>query len=196
MVCVGSATLSAAYYASWAPNLPIMAALATFAFVLDLVKPQLFAAAADAARKWQLLRFLVAGCLACLLLVVSMIAVDGMMLMLRTEPSSGKSHVRGAWDRADATHKRAVSELAELGKVEPKAGLEAKLEGSVPVEVWRRTKKCTDVTQKASSDACEPAFAYVSRSPVQNAMPCSSRSATRLGRTQPNARKLQILRSR
>ena len=158
LVCVGSASLSAAYYASWAPSLLATVALGAFAFALDLVKPQMFTAAAEAVRDRRFGAALVSGCLACLLAVVSMIAVDGMLLKLRTDSSGTKTHVQGAWDRADAAYKGAVADLAAIGSVEPKAKLEAMLESSVPVDVWRRTRKCTDITQAASRTACEPAL--------------------------------------
>lgn len=158
LVCVGSASLSAFYYATWAPNLPTATGLAAFAFALDLVKPQLFTAAAVAARERRVGSCLIAGSLASLLMVVSMIAVDGMMLKLRTDSSGGKAHVQTAWDRAEAAYKQAAAELATIGQVKPVASLEAELESSVPVNVWRRTARCTDVTQAASRTACEPAL--------------------------------------
>jgi len=157
-VCLGSAGLSAAYYVTWAPNLHSAIALAAFAFCLDLVKPQLFATATEAAREWRIGACLVAGSLAFLLAIVSMIAVDGMILKLRTDSSASNTHVQTAWDRASAAYKEAANELASIGTVKPVAGLEAELEGSVAVDVWRRTEKCTDVTKPASRTACEPAL--------------------------------------
>lgn len=157
-VCLGSAGLSAAYYATWAPDLLTMAGLSAFAFALDLVKPAMFTAAAEAVRDKRWAAATGAGFLACLLAVVSMIAVDGMMLKLRTDTSAGKSHVQKTWDRADAAYRKAESELASIGEVKPVASLEAELERSVPVDVWRRTAKCTDVTKAESRAACEPAL--------------------------------------
>jgi hypothetical protein len=150
--------MSAAYYATWAPNFHTACALAAFAACVDLVKPQLFAQAADAwrGRRWGTL--IGASFLACLLAFISMIAVDGLMLKLRTDTSGGLTHVQSTWDRAESAYKGAVSELASIGKVEPIAKLEAELAGSVPVAVWTRTAKCTDITKTASREACEPAL--------------------------------------
>lgn len=158
IVCVGSASLSAAYYATWAPDLAVTIALAAFAFALDLVKPAMFSVATEAIADKRWSSALVGGCLACLLAVVSMIAVDGMLLKLRKDTSGGRTHSQGAWDRADKAYKDAESELAAVGQVEPVAKLEAALESSVPVGVWRRTAMCTDVTQAGSRSACEPAL--------------------------------------
>jgi DNA-binding transcriptional ArsR family regulator len=65
--------------------------------------------------------------------------------------------VIGAHDRAANAYSKATAELASLGQVEPVASLEARLETAVPVDVWRRTAKCTDVSKAASREACEPA---------------------------------------
>jgi len=157
VVCVGSAALSAFYYAEWAPSLATSIGLAGFAAALDLVKTLMFSTAADAVRERRYGAMLGSGVTACLLAVVSMIAVDGMLLKLRKDTGSGREHVMGAHDRAADAYSKARAELASLGQVEPVASLEARLETTVPVDVWRRTAKCTDVSKAASREACEPA---------------------------------------
>lgn len=158
IVCAGSATLSATYYATWAPDLATMVGLAVFAFALDLTKPLMFRAATEAARDSRWGAVIGGGAIACLLAVVSMIAVDGMLLKLRKDTSGGREHVMGAHDRAAAAFRKAEAELAAIGQVVPVASLEAQLENAVPVNVWRRTAKCADVTQAGSREACEPAL--------------------------------------
>ncbi len=157
-VCAGSASLSAFYYATWAPDFATSLALAAFAFALDLVKPAMFSTATEAARERRWAALAGSACLACLLAVVSMIAVDGMLLKLRKDTSGGREHVQTSYDRQLARYRKAESELANVGPVEPVAKLEAMLETSVPVNVWRRTAMCVDVTQAGSRQACEPAL--------------------------------------
>lgn len=158
LVCAGSATLSALYYSNWAPNIYAALGLGVFAFALDLVKPELFTKTARAFRERGLMAAAAPGAMAVLLFVVSMVAVDGMILKLRSDTSGGLEGVQTKYDRADAEYKNAKTEIGQIGKVQPVAALEAKLESSVPVEVWRKTKQCTDVTLPASRDACKPVF--------------------------------------
>lgn len=158
-VCLGSATLAAAYYSAWASSWPIFCVLAALAFALDLVKPQLFVAASHAVREKRYAAACTSWVVGALIAIVSMIAVDGMMLKLRGDSADDKTNTMSTYDRADGSFQKAKAELEALGAIEPKATLEAKLQGSVPVDVWKRTRQCTEVSQPDSRKACEPAFA-------------------------------------
>ncbi len=171
IVCVGSATLSAAYYAAWAPHWAVMAAIAAFAFTLDLVKPQMFAVAAERWREGRRKAAVWPAAFAALLAIVSMLAVDGMILRLRSDAGDGRTDAQHKHDRASAAYRRAEAELVKIGDVKPVEALKAEMQAAVPADIWARTKGCTDVTAKSSREACAPTL------PIKAGVAVSERAA-------------------
>jgi hypothetical protein len=157
-VGVGSACLSASYFAGWAPSWPYAIGLFAFAFSIDLAKPLFFTACAQALRDGKVLASIVPGLVGALLFAVSMLAIDGMLIKLRSDAGSGRANTITKVDDARAAETRLEAELKKLGPVQPSAALEARVQTSVEPAVWTRTRQCTDVTQKNSQAACAPAF--------------------------------------
>lgn len=160
-----SATLSAAYYATQAPAIalsilgwtvnPVAVGLGATAFALDLLKPEMLrlagTAGAGAARR------VIAGAVFGVLFIASMIAVDGMLMKLRSEWSGARLSTIGEYDRAEAEYNTAESELAKLKAVRSIADVKASMDAApVPRNVFVRTKECTDVTRDDSFSACKP----------------------------------------
>ena len=172
--CLGSAALSAAYYAGQAPALtmatvagvalnPVAIALGGLAFALDLVKPQVMLAASR--RGLGLGTRLAAGLIFAVLFLASMIAVDGILIKIRSDWSGERGHARDAHVRAVADHKRAAAELAGLGPTRPGAELDAMLANGAallapvkgdPAGIWRASKGCTVLVRALSIEACKP----------------------------------------
>ncbi|WP_139247848.1 hypothetical protein [Hyphomicrobium sp. CS1GBMeth3] len=164
-VMAASATLSASYYASQAPTIavsiigwtvnPVAVGLGATAFALDLLKPEMLRLAgtsgAGAARR------IAAGAVFGVLFIASMVAVDGMLMKLRSEWSGARLSTMGEYDRAEAEYKSAEAELAKLKAVRSIADVKASMDAApVPRNVFRRTDQCTDVTRDDSFAACKP----------------------------------------
>lgn len=166
-VCLGSAALSAAYYAGQAPVLtlatiagvalnPVAIGLGGLAFALDLVKPQMLALAMGG-RAVDRARRLAGGLVFVVLFVASMIAVDGMLIKLRSDWSGERGNAREVHARLVAEHKRAIAELASLTPARPVAELEAAMSAApLDLRVWRRTAHCTDISKEESRKVCAP----------------------------------------
>lgn len=160
IVCLGSAVVSAAYYAHLGSAVHTFAAvgLGVIAGAVDLVKPQMLKAMAE--RGSGLVKRASAGLIFAVLFVASMVAIDGMLLQMRAMLSGPRAQAITDYDRTLATYQTAVRELKQLeaaGPVRPVAQIAAALSGApVDVRVWRRTAQCTDVTKPESAKVCEP----------------------------------------
>lgn len=160
-----SATLSAAYYATQAPEIllrvfevtlnPVAIGLGATAFALDLLKPEMLRISGSAGIGK--LRRIAAGAVFAVLFVASMIAVDGMLMKLRSEWSGARQNTIGEYDRAEADYKAAEAELSKLKDARSIADVKAAMDSApVPRNVFVRTKECTDVTRDDSFAACKP----------------------------------------
>ena len=159
MVCLGSALLSGAYYFHLGEPIGLWAALGlgAVALAVDLVKPQMMRAVSNA-DTW--MKRLVAAAIFGVLFLASMIAIDGMLLQLRTMLSGPRAQAITLYDQTVAAYQAAVRDLKALeaaGPVRPAAVIEAAMSGApIDVRIWRRTAHCTDVTKEASKEACAP----------------------------------------
>lgn len=164
-VCLGSALASAAFYYGWAPHLPFAvhgvqlytAGLAFAAFLgsVDLTKGAIVKAAFRLAGERKRLQAAGAAALGLVLVLVSFLAVDGLLMKLRVDTAGERTAEAKAWDRAEADYRAAKSELERIGTPRPVKQIQAELHG-LPIEatVWRRTAQCTDVTREDSRQAC------------------------------------------
>lgn len=164
MLC--SAGMSASYYASQAPEIalsiaglalnPAAFALGAMACALDLTKPQMMqvAGTSDGIAKRA-----VAGAIFVVLFLASMIAVDGMLMRLRSDWAGDRGNAINTHANLKADVERLTREIAALGDTRPVTTLDALLEGSVDANIWRRSKKCTDITKPETREACQPALA-------------------------------------
>ncbi len=168
IILIASATLSGAYYSTALTSglfaaLPawlawtIAGAVALVAWCLDALKGHFIARAFDAASR---LRRLVAGCTALLLVVASMVAVDGMLVKLRVDGVAGSSDAIERHDREAASRKRAADALAMLPETRPVGVIQAEI-GAIKVDmaIWRRSQQCQDITREDSRRLCEPVLA-------------------------------------
>ena len=155
-VRIGSAGLSAAYYAALglAVHPAAAVALGIVAAAADYLKGATLAAAIDGPGA---VRRIVAAPLFVVLFVASMIAVDGVLLRLRAVLVSGPAAAISSHDRAAADHRAALAELATLGTVRTPDTIRAAMDAApVSRAVFRRTAECTDITKDESLAACEP----------------------------------------
>jgi len=164
-VMVASATLSAAYYWGQAPAVlvtvagvafnPAALGLAATAAALDLSKAQMLQAAGTAGLGWG--RRIAAGLVFAVLFVASMIAVDGMLVKMRSDWAGDRSGAMQAHARAKAELVRLTAELAKVADAPTIAEVKAQMDAApVARHIFRRTESCTDVTRPASFTACKP----------------------------------------
>ncbi|MGE0700372.1 MAG: hypothetical protein AB7O57_14840 [Hyphomicrobiaceae bacterium] len=164
-VMVASATLSAAYYWGQAPAVivtvagvalnPAALGLAATAAALDLSKAQMLQAAGTAGLGWG--RRIAAGLVFAVLFVASMIAVDGMLVKMRSDWAGDRSGAMQAHARAKAELARLTVELAKVADAPTIAEVKAQMDAApVARHVFRRTESCTDVTRPDSFKACKP----------------------------------------
>jgi len=136
VVTLASATLSCTYYGLQAPDVivtlawfsinPVEIGLGLTAFALDVLKPEMLRIAGTAGLGGA--RRIAAGAVFAVLFIASMIAVDGMMMKLRSDWAAG----RGNAIQADVQAANIDSWL------------------------WKRSKQCSDVTAPESKVACKP----------------------------------------
>lgn len=164
-VMVASATLSAAYYWGQAPAVlvtvaglglnPAALGLAATAAALDLSKAQMLQAAGTQGLGF--VRRAAAGLVFAVLFVASMIAVDGMLVKMRSDWAGDRSGAMQAHARAKAELARLTAELAKVASAPTIAEVKAQMDAApVARHVFRRTEGCTDVTRPASFAACKP----------------------------------------
>lgn len=159
VVTAASATLSAAYYCTQAPEVlvtlagyilnPVAIGLGVTAFALDTLKPQMLRVAGTAA-----------GAVFAVLFVASMIAVDGMLMKMRSDWAATRGNAINA--HADVTKevRRLEIELADLGTPLPVSVIQAEVQSAkIDMGIWRRSKQCEDITRDDSKTACQPILA-------------------------------------
>lgn len=167
VVAAASATLSAAYYATQAPEVlvsiagwvfnPVAIGLGLTAFALDLVKPQMLRAAGTTG---DVVRRIAAGAIFGVLFLASMIAVDGMMMKFRSDWAAGRGNAITAHNDAKGEVDRLAGEIAALGLTRPVEAIQADVQAvRIDPRIWRRSKQCSDVTEPASKEACAPVLA-------------------------------------
>lgn len=164
VVAAASASLSAAYYATQAPEIllniagwvlnPVAIGLGLTAFALDLVKPQMLRAAGtpgDGPRR------VAAGLIFAVLFVASMIAVDGMMMKFRSDWAAGRGNAISAHKDAKDEVDRLANEFAALGPSRPVAAIQADVKNfRIDPALWRRSAQCEDATKPDTQAYCAP----------------------------------------
>jgi hypothetical protein len=165
VVTLASATLSCTYYGLQAPNVlvtlagfainPVAIGLGLTAFALDVLKPEMLRIAGTAGLGGA--RRIAAGAVFAVLFVASMIAVDGMMMKLRSDWAAGRGNAIQAHKDATADERRLEAELAALGITRPVDAIQADVQAAkIDSWLWKRSKQCSDVTAPESKEACKP----------------------------------------
>ncbi len=168
IVAAASATLSAAYYASQAPAAPFtvldvtiapwVVFFAVTAFALDLAKPQMMQIAGTAGLG--VARRTLAAVVFAVLFVASMIAVDGMLMRMRSDWAAERGNTIAAHREAVAEIKRLSAEMGALGTPRPVAVIQAEVQAlKIDLGVWRRSAQCSDISRDDTRAACEPVLA-------------------------------------
>ena len=168
VVTLASATLSAAYYCSQAPDVlvtirglalnPVAIGLGLTAFALDLLKPEMLRIAGTAGLGT--VRRFAAGAVFAVLFVASMIAVDGMLMKLRSDWAATRGNAINAHADAQRQVRDLESEIAALGNPRPVSVLQAEVQSEkIDMGIWRRSKECSDITRDESKTACQPILA-------------------------------------
>ena len=169
IVVLGSALLSAAYYSSWvwqAGYVPSLAASALLtgavglvAASLDSLKPRFVMHAIAAWRSGYRLASLGPAGLALLLALVSMWAIDGMLLKLRFDGTGTAASTIAIYDRTAKTLAHAEDALARLGASRSAKEVTAAMDNvAIDAAVLRRTNQCApdQISRDESRRACEP----------------------------------------
>lgn len=168
IVAAASATLSAAYYASQAPAVtltvldvtlaPWVLFFAVTAFALDLAKPQMMQIAGTTGLG--VARRTLAAAVFAVLFVASMIAVDGMLMRMRSDWAAERGNTIAAHREAAAEVKRLAAEMSALGTPRPVAVIQAEVQAlKIDLGVWRRSAQCSDISREDTRSACEPVLA-------------------------------------
>ncbi len=167
-VTLSSATLSATYYATQAPQTaiavqgvtvaPWVIFFAVTAFALDSAKPLMMQVAGTPERG--AIRRLVAGLTFLVLFVGSMIAVDGVMMKLRSDWAAGRGGTIDHYKEA----KKAVEELeavmAAVGLARSVDEIQAQINAHpIDMAVWRRSKSCQEISRDDTKQLCGPILA-------------------------------------
>ena len=169
IVIAGSCLLSALYYSTfvyaagystnWKTNLAMAVLAGIIAAALDALKPRLFGVASQHWRNQRKRMAIAPAMLAFLLAVISMIAIDGMLLKLRVDGTSSTTHTISQWERTSASLRKAEAELKALAPSRPVAEISAAM-GKVRIDIdtLRRTNHCQpdQVTREDSRKACLP----------------------------------------
>lgn len=164
VVAAASATLSAAYYATQAPDVamslagwvlnPVAIGLGLTAFALDLVKPQMLRAAGtpgDVGKR------VAAGVMFAVLFLASMIAIDGMLMKFRSDWAAGRGNAITAHADARREVDRLVAEIVALGPTRPVATIQADVKNfKIDPALWRRSAQCEDATKPDTQAYCTP----------------------------------------
>lgn len=164
VVAAASASLSAAYYATQAPEIalavagwvfnPVAIGLGLTAFALDLVKPQMLRAAGTPGG---VARRIAAGAIFAVLFLASMIAVDGMMMKFRSDWAAGRGNAITAHADAKREVERLAKEIDLLGDPRPVATIQAAVQTTrIDGAIWRRSKQCEDISRDDTKEACRP----------------------------------------
>ena len=167
-VTLSSATLSAAYYTAQAPQTaitvhgvevaPWVIFFAVTAFALDSAKPLMMQVAGTPERGAA--RRLVAGLTFLVLFVGSMIAVDGMMMKLRSDWAAGRGGAIGHHKEAKKAVEELEAAMAAVGPARPVAEINAQIKAyPIDMVVWRRSKECQEISRDDTKKLCEPILA-------------------------------------
>jgi len=154
---IGSSGLSAYHYAimGLAVHPAFAAGLGILAAAVDYIKGSAFTVACTPGHGF--VRRVTAAALFAVLLPASLVAVDGVLLKLRTHWTAGPADVIQRHDDAESDLRAAKDELATLAAVRTTEQIRASMEQApVPANVFRRTKECTDITKEESRAACAP----------------------------------------
>ena len=164
-VTVSSATLSAMYYSGQAPATaitvhgltvaPWIIFFAVTAFALDSAKPLMMQVAGTPQRGFA--RRIAAGATFLVLFVGSMIAIDGVLMKLRSDWAAGRGGAIGNYNEAKKAVGEFEAEMAAVGSARPVAEINA-LIAKTPIDmiVWRRSKECQDISRDDTKTLCEP----------------------------------------
>lgn len=153
VVMLASAALSATYYAAMAPPIdlaiaglainPAAIALGVMAAALDLFKPQAFRIAGTAGLGG--VRRIAAGAVFLVLFFASMIAVDGVLMRLRSDASDTRARDASTYASAKAERDRLAGELAKVATARTTSEVRADMDRArVPSSTWSATRECTD----------------------------------------------------
>ncbi|MEQ1696163.1 MAG: hypothetical protein ABL901_10040 [Hyphomicrobiaceae bacterium] len=167
VVIAGSCGLSAVYYAQlvWSAaylpwfgaNVGLAVAAGLLTAALDALKPLFMKASLH---HWRNSRWGFSGAtalLALLLALVSMWAIDGVLMRIRSDGTNPAANALSAHTRKDTELRKAETDLKALGPSRPVAEIAAAM-GKAPInlDVFRRTGQCTDITKEESRTACLP----------------------------------------
>jgi hypothetical protein len=165
LVTLASAALSAGYYFQQAPDTTVAVGQFTFnliglglgatAFALDTVKPEMARLAGD--KTLGFVRRIAAAAVFVILFTASMLAVDGILMKLRSDWAATRGHA--ITDHADA-RKVVVSLEAELAKVAT-ARTTQQVRGAmekvkISARTFKDTAECTKLNDDDDRRQCRP----------------------------------------
>lgn len=167
-VTLASAACSAAYYGAQAPAHtldiaghavhPWVLAIAATAFALDATKPLMLATAA--APSAGIARRIAAATVFAVLFISSMVAIDGMLMRLRSDWSAGRDRDASAYADARAERDRLAAELSRIADARTTSEVRADMDRvRISPRVFEATRQCTDdelLRGPANAAACKP----------------------------------------
>lgn len=107
---------------------------------------------------------IVSGIAAALLLSISISAMATHILGAQRAKSGSETQDRTGYVDAKAAYDKAVAEADKVASAQTVEQVEAKIAAvaaaKIDANIWRRTAKCTDVTKKASANACAPVLEF------------------------------------
>lgn len=167
VVIAGSCALSALYYSQlvwtaaylpwWQANLALAIAAGLLTAALDALKPMFMKATVHHWHDKRRAFSLATAALALLLAVVSMWAIDGQLLKLRSDGTNPTANALSAHSRKEAELHKAEADLKNLGPSRPVGEVSAAMgKVRIDLDIFRRTGQCTDITKDESRKACEP----------------------------------------
>ena len=167
-VTFSSAALSATYYAAQAPQAsielqgleiaPWVIFFAVTAFALDTAKPLMMQIAGTPGCGF--LRRFAAGVCFLVLFAGSLIAVDGVLLKLRSDWAASRGGTIGLYNNAKKSLIDLEEEMDRLGPSRPVAEINALIaKHPIDMGVWRRSKECQVITRDDTKQLCDPILA-------------------------------------
>lgn len=164
-VTLSSATLSATYYATVAPQTtfqvhgvdvaPWVIFFAGTAFALDSAKPLMMKVAGTPKRGAG--RRIAAFLTFLVLFVGSMIAIDGVLMKLRSDWAADRGGAIGNYQEAKKAVEELEAELAAIGPSRSVDEIQAQIDAHpIDMAVWRRSKSCQEISRDDTKKLCEP----------------------------------------
>ena len=156
IVRLGSAGLSAVYYATLGLGVhPAAAAgLAVIAGSLDYSKGAVIKASTEGRGVF---RRLAGFAIFAVLFIASMVAVDGVLMQLRSSWTGGRAGAMAEYDRVQAAYKTADAELTRLAGTRTSQEVRGAMDKArVAKWAWTDSKECTDLTNDEVRKACKP----------------------------------------